>query len=511
MRLSPAQIESFEADGYLIVRGLLPREALDPLIDELEQAVEGHIREAVERGILPASETHPGAPFDARLARVAQASADPAFFWRALHGKHHKTAGLFGVRTAPALLDAVESIIGPEIYAHPQTVLRPKLPAVGAAAVPWHQDLAYLRADEAAGTRIVNCWIPLVSADAQSGCLQVVAGSHRAGLLPHDAEVDAWIGIEDGSLPPGRIVTCELEVGDVLMTTERLVHRSLPHTRERVRWSLDTRYCRVGEPTGRDHKPGFVARSRRQPERVARSHHDWIRAFEDAGLDWTEKTWKGLPAGLRTRAMRVQTPTVVEGGESAAGGAPSGLSSTYYDGLSSPRLIFRRLRLSDCPAWEAFYHDNGSLELLNIDLDRTPETMARAWITHQLQRYEDDVFGHLALVRKSDGALVGTGGLKWNDYPYEGRVPLTVMMTLIPAYWRQGYAQEAFTALFDATFREGWAPSVDAFIHHENHASIRSCERVGMRVLETVPLGGRLTTVMRVDEATWRAHREGAR
>lgn len=515
MSLTPAQIRAFEADGYLIVRGLLPRAALDPLIHELEDAVEGQIREAVERSLLPAADTFPDAPFERRLALVAQASDDPSFFWRELHGKQHKTAGMFALRTSSTLLDAVESLIGPEIYAHPQTVVRPKLPNMRGAAVPWHQDLAYLLADEAAETRIVNCWIPLVRADAQSGCLQVIAGSHRAGLVAHDAEVDTWIGIADAEVPPGPIITCELEVGDVLMTTERLVHRSLPHSSDRVRWSLDTRYCRIGEPTGRDHKPGFIARSRQQPDRVARSHHAWIRAFEDAGLDWTEKTWKGLPPALRARAVRVKTLPEAEverpdpqpdpqPDESAA----SARLSPYYEGLSSQRLAFRRLQLSDCPAWEAFYHDNPSLALLNIDLDRTPQTMARAWITHQFDRYDNQAFGHLAITRKSDGALLGTGGLKWNDYPYDGHRPLAVMMTLIPAHWGKGYAQEAFATLFDATFESGWAPSIYAFIHHENHASIRSCQRVRMHIVETRPLAGRLTTVMRLDASTWHAHRE---
>lgn len=316
MSLSPSQLHDFHTRGFVIARGLLPPVALAPLVAELERAVESHVDEAVERGVLAASDRFADEPFDRRLALVARACSEPRFFWRRLHGKQHKTAGLFGLRTWPELLDAVESVIGPEIFAHPQTVLRPKLPQLAAATVPWHQDLAYLLADEAWGTQIVNCWIPLVEVDADNGCLQVIAGSHRAGLVDHSARVDAWIGIAEEALPAGEVVTCALAPGDVLMTQERLVHRSLPHTAESVRWSLDTRYCRTGAPTGRDHKPGFVARSRRDPESVARSHHDWIRAFEDAGLDWTERTWKGLPEELRARAVRVLSDDQVEASRS---------------------------------------------------------------------------------------------------------------------------------------------------------------------------------------------------
>ena len=84
-------------------------------------------------------------------------------------------------------------------------------------------------------------------------------------------------------------MTCEVAVGDALLTMERVLHRSIPNTTKTVRWSFDTRYSRLGLPTGRKQVPGFVARSRAAPERVARSHRDWVQAFVEAGLDPTEK------------------------------------------------------------------------------------------------------------------------------------------------------------------------------------------------------------------------------
>ena len=292
--LDARQVQHFRDEGYLIVRDLLPPEALQEFITELEVKVEEAVREAVDTGCLAASDTFPDAPFDQRLALAARACSDHLFFWDRLQGKQHKTAGMFRLRTWPSLLDATESLIGPEIFAHPQTVLRPKLPDLEDGIVPWHQDLAYLKPEEAGETLVVNFWIPLVDATAENGCLQVLAGSHRAGLLPHDHRVPRYHGVAEEDLPAGEVVTCEVAVGDALMTMERLLHRSLPHTTDSVRWSLDTRYSRTGLPTGRANKPGFIARSRKNPASVARSHLDWIRAFEEMGLDWTEKV---MPAG----------------------------------------------------------------------------------------------------------------------------------------------------------------------------------------------------------------------
>lgn len=283
--LSDSRIQQFRDEGYLILRNLLPPEATLPLTNELDQKVETITTKAVAQGKLDPAQTFPDEPFTTRLARVTAASSDRNGLWGQIQGKRHKTAGMFTLRTAPALLDVVESLIGPEILAHPQTVLRAKLPDHAETVVPWHQDLAYLVPQEAGDTLVVNFWIPLVKANAANGCLQVLKGSHRVGLLPHTHWESIYKGVAESDLPEGEVVTCEMDVGDVLVTQERLLHRSIPNTTDTVRWSVDTRYCRIGLPTGREEVPGFMARSREHPGQVARSHLDWHQLLAAAGLD----------------------------------------------------------------------------------------------------------------------------------------------------------------------------------------------------------------------------------
>lgn len=185
---------------------------------------------------------------------------------------------MFAVLTHPALLDIVESLIGPEILAHPQFNLRAKLPAHEIGVVPWHQDLGYLR-PEADETPMVNFWIPLVDAPMETGALQVIPGSHRWGRLPHE-NLGSYLGIRDESLPPHTVVDCPLPLGGVLVLQHKMVHRSVPNTSDRVRWSLDLRYSDPSYPTGRAEVPGFLVRSRAHPEAVATSHLDWLALFE---------------------------------------------------------------------------------------------------------------------------------------------------------------------------------------------------------------------------------------
>lgn len=286
--LTPRQIQQYQDEGFLIIRDLIGPKVIQPLIGELEQSVNDAAHEAIERGLLTQTDAYPNASFPARLALMSASCSDPDFLWSRIEGKRHKTAGMFTVRTCSALLDIVESLIGPEILAHPQTNLRAKLPKDERGVVPWHQDLAYLVPEDAGETLIVNFWIPLVRATAENGCMQVIRGSHRSGLLPHNLRESTFIGITEADLPAGDIVTCELDVGDVLITMERVLHRSIPNVSDTVRWSLDTRYSRLGLPTGRTNIPGFVARSHQHPEKITRSHHDWIRLYTEAGINWLE-------------------------------------------------------------------------------------------------------------------------------------------------------------------------------------------------------------------------------
>ncbi|RKU30280.1 hypothetical protein C6497_04795 [Candidatus Poribacteria bacterium] len=283
--LTDEQKQQFHDDGFLLIRNVLPNQALQPLIEELTRMVEDGVQAAVEHGVLDPSKTFDDEPFDIRLGKVSHASSDLNWIWRNnFSNQKIRTAGMFILRTAPELLDVVGSLIGQEIFAHPQFNFRAKLPKQAITVIPWHQDLAYLNPDEAADTLVVNVWLPLAQAHEENGCMQVIRGSHKFDLIAHNFHEQTpghtgGKGISEQELPPGDIITTELDVGDILLTSERVVHRGLPNTSETVRWSVDTRYSQIGLPTGRESVPGFIARSHKNPESVAKSHHDWNREF----------------------------------------------------------------------------------------------------------------------------------------------------------------------------------------------------------------------------------------
>ena len=81
------------------------------------------------------------------------------------------------------ILDAVESLIGGEIFANPVYNTRPKVPKVAAGAVPWHQDKSYGRRQR---NPVITVWVPLVDATLENGCLHVMPRTPppEAALLP---------------------------------------------------------------------------------------------------------------------------------------------------------------------------------------------------------------------------------------------------------------------------------------------------------------------------------------
>ncbi len=84
------------------------------------------------------------------------------------------------------VLDAVEDLVGPDILLYHLTLWL-KEPRTD-AFVSWHQDSTYFGLSPA---EHVTAWVALSPSNLQSGCVQVVPGSHLAGQAAHGQEQNA--------------------------------------------------------------------------------------------------------------------------------------------------------------------------------------------------------------------------------------------------------------------------------------------------------------------------------
>lgn len=80
----------------------------------------------------------------------------------------------------PKVLDAVEDLIGPDILVYHTTLWTKE--AQAAVFTLWHQDDAYFFLDP---PQQVTAWVALSDASELAGCMRMIAGSHREGLVEH--------------------------------------------------------------------------------------------------------------------------------------------------------------------------------------------------------------------------------------------------------------------------------------------------------------------------------------
>lgn len=279
--LAADTVARFRDRGVVVVPDLLRESDLLPLTAEIERFVDLRARELHERGWI--ADLCDDEPFERRYARLYAQSP-----WMGAGLDVHLMRGpeLFGFLRHPALLDAVESLIGPEIVLNPIHHLRAKLPqplvheAVDSYFnVPWHQDSGVMW-EEADPVPIVGLWIPLVDATRHNGCMEVMPGVAARGHLPHRAEGGTTIFPD--RLPEIEPQVVECPRGGVVIQDKFTPHRSTPNRSDGVRWSLDVRYQPADTPTGRPFHPAFLVRSRRSPGRCVRDHAEWDAAWEAA-------------------------------------------------------------------------------------------------------------------------------------------------------------------------------------------------------------------------------------
>ena len=77
-------------------------------------------------------------------------------------------------------------------------------------------------------------------------------------------------------------VALPMQPGDVLFINKMTLHNSLSNTSNETRISFDLRYNPIDQPTGRGAFPGFIARSRQNPNSELRDADEWSRLWVEA-------------------------------------------------------------------------------------------------------------------------------------------------------------------------------------------------------------------------------------
>ena len=267
--------DRYADQGFLIVEDVLGDADFAPVQAAYERLVDTIARQHLAEGrIASAAE---GEGFTTRLARIEEQLSDSeaTVHKRVLDIMEARLPEMFAFCFNPNLLAPVESIVGPEITLSPIQHLRPYTPMRGERQpmqVPWHQDQGVTR-EEADASQILTVWIPLVDVDPGNGCLQVLPGVNKLGLLEH--ERGGGTHIKPSLMPDVEPYDCVMRRGDLLMMSAFTPHHGHQNRSDRVRWSIDLRFQKTGTPTGRPDFPEVVVQSRSDPASVQDDYDEW--------------------------------------------------------------------------------------------------------------------------------------------------------------------------------------------------------------------------------------------
>ena len=309
MHLTDEQLEHYHREGYLVARDIIPEQYIFDLQEEIDDVIDEQARKLLAEGEI--SELHEELGF---LHRGTELSKQSPKTLGPVQGGNHSGRAMFHLLTCAEILDIMEQLIGPEIIASSIYRIRPKLPARPEGVVPWHQDSGYFHTSADAHL-VPTCWVPLMNATIEAGCMEVLPRSHKQGVFRHyKANVLApSLTVHPDHLPELDPVPVPADIGDVVLMTNMTPHRSTDNRSGLIRWAADLRY---NAPEAGDYGPGeagFLARSKESPDKVLadwrqfdrlRKEHEprskvdrtWQKYDEETFLDPSKRVDKDLPA-----------------------------------------------------------------------------------------------------------------------------------------------------------------------------------------------------------------------
>ncbi|MDX6202944.1 MAG: phytanoyl-CoA hydroxylase [Frankiales bacterium] len=146
-----------------------------------------------------------------------------------IHYPHKVSEVALRVLTNPRIVDCLVAVIGPNVKAM-QSMLFIK--SEGKPGQAWHQDEYFIPTRDRSLTGV---WIALDDATIENGCLWVLPGSHRRGVLypardQDDPRFDCSIEAYDFPYSPDQSLPVEIPAGTAVFFNGYLLHRSLQNS-----------------------------------------------------------------------------------------------------------------------------------------------------------------------------------------------------------------------------------------------------------------------------------------
>ena|SRR5688572_22986687 len=204
MRLTPEQVQFYRDNGYLILRGLFPREEAEAmrrhLLDVLANPWTGSKRLSIgyEK---EAAGRDPENPLGANFVMQSPLLGDD---W-------------FRLTLDERLVGPMIDLLGPDVNLHDQKI--PMKPPGHVSHQRWHQDWAYEEHDR---PELAAILLYLDDTAPGAGATMIAPGSHKRGKIPHERK--GILAIED-ELITEKVEQPSMRAGDAIIIHTYLAHR----------------------------------------------------------------------------------------------------------------------------------------------------------------------------------------------------------------------------------------------------------------------------------------------
>jgi phytanoyl-CoA hydroxylase len=214
--LSAAMVNQFQRDGFCAAEGFLTPEEVAGFLKSMERICAGA---TVDRHDATRVEMEPDQGGEGRQVRRIYEPCTHYPEFRALSDSNK-------------LLDSLAQLLGENVLFH-YSKINMKPPEIG-SVVEWHQDLAYY---PLTNTDSLAVLFYLDDADCANGCLQIIPGVHRNGILNHSSE-GLFRGQVTETVDAAKAIALEGAAGTAIFLHGMTPHASAPNTSVHARRTL---------------------------------------------------------------------------------------------------------------------------------------------------------------------------------------------------------------------------------------------------------------------------------
>ena len=265
-RLTPKERTSWDKNGYFIRDDVFTKEENDMLRQIADDI-------AIGKRLFPTANIDQNA-----LVRDGEVEASDIY---AMHKIHHVSCYcpefLARVRDR-RLTDPIVDLLGPDILGLNNLYIW-KAPKIG-LGFPWHQDKWYFN-HQYRTEMTVGTWTAIDTADIDNGCLYVIPGSHKYGILKHEdlegSQQNEFKIARDAKDEDG--VAVEVPPGTVVWFNNQLLHKSTDNHSGRFRRCNVAHYIganaeRIPKKDGKNIRPVMWVRGDTYSEKMEPVYRD---------------------------------------------------------------------------------------------------------------------------------------------------------------------------------------------------------------------------------------------